>query len=635
MWTLRRQLLLGTLSVVLIAVLAMMLVTHRLAQQAQRAEVETISRRSQALLSAALAPMLAERDLAGAQELFDELVTRDLYGYLQLENLEGKVLLQAGAVERLPPAPPANAAATAQDPVRGQFHFTTDIALEGHRLALLRFGLSSASTAALQRRLRGQLSLLAAIGLDVVGVLLWPLSRVLTRELVDLAEAADGLAAGRTEVCLPTGRTREMARLSQAFAGMQAALAQRFAELQESQQRLHLANDELELRVAARTAELAAARDTAERASRAKSEFLSRMSHELRTPLNAILGFAQVLRLRLQASAPDIDAQLGHVETAGWHLLALINDVLDLSRIETGDMPISAEAIELAPLVADCVRMSSTVLQAHEVRLSNQVDPAAALFVQADTTRLRQVLINLISNAAKYNRRGGQASLVVRSEADAVEIDVTDTGVGLSEAQLAHLFQPFNRLGAEQGQIEGTDIGLVVSKRLVELMGGRLTVRSEPGQGSCFTVRLRRSLKAQAAKAEAAAPAPPPGRQLRLLYIEDNPANVELLAHVLELRPGVELLTAADAETGLQLVQQAQPDLVVVDIALPGMDGYTLCRRLRALPEFSTRPIVALSANAMPGDTARGRAAGFTHYFTKPLDVAQFLQWLDRHTAAE
>ncbi len=397
-----------------------------------------------------------------------------------------------------------------------------------------------------------------------------------------------------------------------------------------AEQRLRQANEELERRVAERTAQLASARDQAEQASHAKSEFLSRMSHELRTPLNAILGFAQVLRLRLRPAPPGVDQQLQHVETAGWHLLELINDVLDLSRIETGTMVVSVDAVELAPLVAECVRMAAPAIEAQQVTLDDRLAGVPGLVVQADPTRLRQVLVNLLTNAAKYNRRGGRITLQAETGPEWVTLCVADTGIGLTPQQLDALYQPFNRLGAEGSGVPGTGIGLVITKRLVELMGGSLAVESAPGSGSVFTVRLRRGSRPPP-------PAPPEGlpdeavagRMRTLLYVEDNPSNVQLLAEVLKLRPRVRLQSAADGPSGLAMATAARPDMVVVDIALPGMDGYTLCRHLRALPGQRRTPIVALSANAMERDRARGMDAGFDRYFTKPIDVAQFLRWID------
>ncbi|GMV57058.1 MAG: hypothetical protein AMXMBFR72_01780 [Betaproteobacteria bacterium] len=401
----------------------------------------------------------------------------------------------------------------------------------------------------------------------------------------------------------------------------------------EAEARLQQMNAELEDRVAARTRELVTALEAAERASRAKSEFLSRMSHELRTPLNAILGFAQVLQLKADALPARARDQLRQIETAGWHLLELINEVLDLSRIESGTMTVSREPVDVAPLVTECARMADPLARKHDVQLVNRAAGGQGLHALGDRTRLKQVLTNLLSNAIKYNRAGGSVTLTLARGADGwIEIAVADTGRGFTEEQLGQMFQPFNRLGAEGGPVDGTGIGLVITKRLVELMGGVLRVRTTAGTGSVFTVRLP-----PAQRGAAPAPAPASVQQTSaadgvrtVLYIEDNPSNVDLLAGVLTLRPGVKLVTAADGASGLALARRQRPDLIVVDVALPDIDGFEVCRQLRAEAAFARAPIVALSANAMASDIEKGRRAGFDSYMTKPLDVPTFLAELDR-----
>jgi PAS domain S-box-containing protein len=407
----------------------------------------------------------------------------------------------------------------------------------------------------------------------------------------------------------------------------------------EAEQRLTQMNAELERRVIERTADLISARDAAERANRAKSEFLSRMSHELRTPLNAILGFAQILQLRPgHELAADAREQMRAIETAGWHLLQLINEVLDLSRIESGAMTVAREAVDLAAVAAECVAMAEPLAQRQRVRIVNHAtEPHPVL---GDATRLKQVLMNLLSNAIKYNHADGSVSLALRRltagrDRGRVELAVTDTGRGFSDEQLRSLYQPFNRLGAEGDAIEGTGIGLVVTKRLVELMGGSLELQTRLGAGSVFTLLL------PAAEAAAVAAAPGAGAGVvavangepgprKVLYIEDNPSNVEVLASVLALRPGLTLLTAPDGPSGFALAREQHPDLIIVDIGLPGPDGFEVCRWLRADPVLSKRPVIALSANAMAQDIERGRRAGFDLYLTKPIDVPVFLAEADR-----
>jgi CheY-like chemotaxis protein len=362
------------------------------------------------------------------------------------------------------------------------------------------------------------------------------------------------------------------------------------------------------------------------------------MSHELRTPLNAILGFAQVLQIKSDALPAAARDQVRQIETAGWHLLALINDVLDLSRIESGTMTVSREPVDLAPLVAECAQMAEPLARRHEVRIVNRATGGARLHALGDRTRLKQVITNLLSNAIKYNRAGGSVTLTLARSADsAVELAVADTGRGFTEAQLGRLFEPFNRLGAEHGPVEGTGIGLVITRRLIELMGGSLHVETNAGVGSVFTVRLPQAAPDAAPVPAPAPPAHAPGsdRTHTVLYIEDNSSNVELLADVLALRPQVKLLAAGSGSAGLALAREKRPDLIVVDVALPDIDGFEVCRRLRADAQLARTPIIALSANAMASDIDKGRQAGFDAYLTKPLDVPMFLAEIDRRLGGE
>ncbi len=398
--------------------------------------------------------------------------------------------------------------------------------------------------------------------------------------------------------------------------------------------RLRQLNEELEQRVELRTAELRRAKQEAERANAAKSDFLSRMSHELRTPLNAILGFGQLMAL--QSREPATQDYVGEVLKAGQHLLQLINEVLDLARIESGKFNVLRESVALGPVLQDCLSLLRPQAQARGVQL-----PAAEQLPQAqvwaDPVRLKQVLLNLLSNAIKYNRPQGAVGLSGRVVEDRhgtrLRLGVRDQGPGLSAEQLTRLFVPFERLEADRAAIEGTGIGLAIVKRLVELMEGRVGVDSEPGAGSEFWMELPLApaavalpLPVMAAGSGAAAPA---AAGLSLLCIEDNPANLLLVESIVALRPGVALLKALDPQLGLDLARQHRPALVLLDINLPEMDGYEVLKRLRADPVTAGLQVVALSANAKPDDLARGHAAGFDDYLTKPLDVARLLALLD------
>ncbi len=386
-------------------------------------------------------------------------------------------------------------------------------------------------------------------------------------------------------------------------------------------------------------AALRAAKEEAERANHAKSDFLSRMSHELRTPLNAVLGFAQLL----QSDADDPlsatqQARVHELMRGGRHLLSLINEVLDLARIEAGALQLQLGPVDLQPLVDDCLPLVQAMAAARGITLRVRPPPPGGCRVLADPTRLRQVLLNLLSNAIKYNRPGGHVKLAWWGEPDTrtVRIEVQDTGPGISATQQTRLFQAFERLDAEQSEVEGAGIGLALSKWLVDLMRGSIGMRSIPGQGSTFWVELGCAgivsvVAAATAPAEAApATSAPAGAKVQtVLYIEDNPVNQVLMEGMLAQRRGLRLLIASLPETGLVMAAQERPDLVLLDIQLPGIDGFEVLRRLRADERTRDIPVVAVSANAMQSDLDDARRAGFADYVTKPLDLRRLLAVVD------
>jgi hypothetical protein len=382
------------------------------------------------------------------------------------------------------------------------------------------------------------------------------------------------------------------------------------------------------------------AKETAERASQAKTEFLSRMSHELRTPLNAILGFTQILEIdQAYPLAPMQRDRVQHIQQAGWHLLSLINEILDLSRIEAGKARLSMAIVPLGEVIDECLALVGTDAAKRQLETVVLREADAPESVWADRTRVKQVLLNLLSNAIKYNREHGSVHIGIGADNDGnALISVRDTGHGLSAQQIDQLFQPFNRLGLESAQIEGTGIGLALSLNLAEQMGGRLEVSSELGVGTEFrlmlpvaTPQVDRSLEDRAKLAGLDEVLLTPREDVRgsLLYVEDNPDNVAVVEQMLALRPQVKLFTAPDGATARVLAAACQPDLILLDMRLPDTDGFTLFRELQAQPETSQIPCAGVSANALPSDAAHARNAGFVEYWTKPLDAGQFLRGID------
>jgi PAS domain S-box-containing protein len=395
------------------------------------------------------------------------------------------------------------------------------------------------------------------------------------------------------------------------------------------------------------------ARAALEAANRAKTEFLSRMSHELRTPLNAVLGFAQLLRL--DAARPPTVVQLEriqHIENAGAHLLALVNDVLDLSRVESGQMMVSMEAVDLEEVVFDALAMVSPLAAEAGVDLyaSNPESGSVAIetiragvrphsvWVEADRVRMRQVLVNLLSNAVKYNRAGGNVVVSWEHADGHGRLRIADSGLGMTSEKLERLFEPFNRLGAEKSKIEGTGIGLVLSRRLVELMRGELTIASTLGRGTVATLLLKRAEEPVESQGIAAPPQRRHGAlgaRLRVLYAEDDEVNVELIRQVVMLRPAVALSVATSGGRALEMARRDPPDLMLVDMNLGDMTGLDLARALAASPATAGLRLVALSADALPEQISTALAAGFESYLTKPVDFRKLLHVLDGHLSAE
>ena len=401
-----------------------------------------------------------------------------------------------------------------------------------------------------------------------------------------------------------------------------------------AEEALRALNRQLEDRVRDRTLALEQARDEAQRASQAKSDFLSRMSHELRTPMNAILGFSQLLAMG--EAAPKQQRWIGEIQHAGEHLLKLIDELLDLSRIEVGKLKVTLAPVPLAPLIDEALGIVQAAMPQAVPRFERRFGALVQCIAVADPLRLKQILVNLLTNALKY--APGDSPIVVSlqpAEGDRVRLAVSDQGLGIPPDRLDRLFRPFERLGREDTAIEGTGVGLSLSKRLAELMDCELGVDSEQGSGSSFWIEL--PLAGDARPADAAdAPADARGAAhgLRVLYIEDNATNRTLMDAWFSDRPHWRLAMAEDGEGGLRDAMAQQPDAILLDLHLPQLDGYGVLRALRADPRTSAVPVIAVTADAKPEDRARGIAAGFDEYVTKPVVFDELAALLEALAAA-
>ncbi len=386
------------------------------------------------------------------------------------------------------------------------------------------------------------------------------------------------------------------------------------------------------------TRELEIAHAEQAQASRAKTEFLSSMSHELRTPMNSIIGFSQLLLNNRRQPLPERQAgQVEQILKSGQHLLTLINDILDLARIEAGRLVFSIEPVEIASVIEESVASVSALAEARGIDVRLRAPQVGRQRVLADFTRTKQVLINFLSNAIKYNREGGRVELSWASaEADALRVEVRDTGFGIPAERIGELFQPFNRIGAEHSGVEGAGVGLALTKQLVEQMSGRVGVSSTRGEGSCFWFELPLEAGDGPAPVAGAVDAPlvptdVSASRLRVLYVEDNPANQRLMTDIFEDFACAQLSCAHEAALGIELARAEQPALILMDINLPGMDGYAALTALKADAATRRIPVLALSANALPADVERGLAAGFADYLTKPLDFTRLYAVLEHH----
>lgn len=369
-------------------------------------------------------------------------------------------------------------------------------------------------------------------------------------------------------------------------------------------------------------------------ANKAKSQFLARMSHEFRTPLNSILGFAQLLESEMGTVSPEI--QISHIKqilNSGWYLLNLVNDVLDLASIEANKLELFIDTINTAGLIHECVDIMKPLAQDRNITIvyTDNVN-CDGCTVKADALRLKQVLLNIISNAIKYNREGGSVTVnCQQTDANHGRFSVTDTGPGIAEEDQATIFEPFNRLYLNTYAAQGTGIGLAITKQLVELMGGSIGIKSQPGIGSTFWVELELADQT-ASECEVTTPVAPidndksitKGQYHTLLYVEDSPSHIQLLEAIIKSMPDIRLLTAHTPKLGMELAAKHKPDMIILDICLPGMDGYELLDKLQKNEALHTTPVIAMSANAMPNEIEKGLRAGFRRYLTKPINVSEF-----------
>jgi PAS domain S-box-containing protein len=375
------------------------------------------------------------------------------------------------------------------------------------------------------------------------------------------------------------------------------------------------------------------AQQQAETGRRAMSEFVARMSHEMRTPLNAVLGFSQLLQNdEHEPLAPGQRQRVEQIRAAGWHLLRLIADASDLSVVETGALRLELARVALNPVIDEALAICETQARARGIEVHRHDHDGGPLHVNGDALRLRQALINLLSNAVKYNRDGGAIDIRAHADAGRIVLEIADTGLGMTPDQLAHLYEPFNRLGREREVTEGTGIGLVLTRQLVERMNGRLEIDSEAGHGTRVRITLPAAASADCPTQALPPPPPPaPGSEsddtlppLVVLYVEDNPVNVLLVEQLLARWPQIELVNAEDGHAGIELARRLRPDLVLLDMHLPDMDAEAVLRELRRDPATASLDVVVLSASEHPDDARRARQAGAREYWTKPLDLRSF-----------
>ncbi len=455
------------------------------------------------------------------------------------------------------------------------------------------------------------------------------LQNLITRPIENLKKATQhSLTHGLDETMIEVESNDEIGEFAASYKDM-------IGKLNRAKKELKTYSEQLEDLVKTRTEELKLEKDRAEKANQAKSDFLSRMSHELRTPMNAILGFTQLLEMDTKHPLTDYQINdLARISSAGEHLLQLINEVLDLSKIESGKLELGQETVDMGRIVEDVIAISKPLADRGRIGLDYLKPLEEPVYVEGDSLRLRQVVLNLISNAIKYNRPEGRVTVFFETlqARRLVRLGVRDEGMGIPEEKQGNLFKPFCRLDEEANHIEGTGIGLTISKQLIELMHGAIGFESLVGKGSYFYIDIpmaHESSKSSNDVAESILPTAATRGTKKALYIEDIIANMELVKKILRSRPDVELIWADNAITGIELAKLHQPDLILMDIHLPGMDGLTAFKKLKEEAETKDIPVIAVSADAMSGDLKRAMDMGFKAYITKPIHIPTFLNTIN------
>jgi len=467
-----------------------------------------------------------------------------------------------------------------------------------------------------------QLLVLVFIASSVIVIFIaYMVLRSIERPIAALKDEARIISRGNFQHPVVTSGNDEISDLARSLESMRESLLEST-----------ISKNQLESYVDERTAELKEAREQADAANQAKSKFLTRMSHELRTPLNSILGFAQLMDRQDTINPEVLNSYIDQILQSGWHLLSLVDDVLDLASIEANRLELSMTVISTDKILRECMVTMQPLAQKENITLTYTVEEnSRGLPVKADSLRFKQVLLNLLSNAIKYNHEGGSVSVVCEQLDTGYErINVTDTGTGIAFDDQAALFEPFSQLYLDTYAPQGSGIGLSISKQLVELMGGSIGVKSQPGKGSTFWVDLELAQQVDLmCEVESTLTSPErdevAGEQHHtLLYIEDSPSHIRLLQAIVGTMPNLGLLTAHTPMLGLELAAAHKPDLILLDICLPGMDGYEVLNNLQEHEALHNIPVIAISASAMPQEFEKGLRAGFRRYLTKPVDITEF-----------